>query len=96
MSAVYVVSACFSDVVDKLDVCAYRQLTMEAGRVAHRLCLAASERSFSARPVRSFDDKMIASLLQLDEGEEPLYYVIVGTSNFSDVQGDLRASWGGE
>jgi len=56
-----------------------RYLAMEAGHAAQNLLLTATKLALGAVPIGAFDDRAVASVLALPEGEEPLYLLPVGT-----------------
>ncbi len=55
-----------------------RYVAMEAGHAAQNLLLTATALSLGAVPIGAFDDRAVARVLGLPEGEEPLYLLPVG------------------
>jgi SagB-type dehydrogenase family enzyme len=58
----------------------YRYVCFEAGHVAQNLMLVAEALGLATVAVGGFFDQAMAELLELPEGEEPLYHVAVGRS----------------
>jgi nitroreductase len=51
---------------------------MEAGHVAQNVLLQATALGLAATVVGAFDDSEVGEVLELRQGEEPLYLVAIG------------------
>ena len=55
-----------------------RYVHLEVGHAAQNLCLQATAMGLGAVPVGAFSDEQVTRLLNLPEGEQPLYIIPVG------------------
>jgi len=55
-----------------------RYVHMEAGHAAQNLCLQATALGLGVVTVGAFSDEQVAKLLNLPDGEQPLYIIPVG------------------
>jgi SagB-type dehydrogenase family enzyme len=77
-AAVLVVSAVYSRISAKYGARGVRYAHLEAGHAAQNVLLMATSLDLGAVPVGAFDDAGVASVLKLDESEQPLYLIPVG------------------
>ncbi len=77
-AAVLVVSTVYSRITVKYGERGVRYAHMEAGHAAQNVLLMATSLNLGAVPVGAFDDTAVASALELDEDEQPLYLIPLG------------------
>lgn len=73
-----VIAAEYERTTDKYGQRGRRYVHMEAGHVGQNLCLQAQSLDVGVCPVGAFDDEEVKALLELPDGEEPLYIFSVG------------------
>ena len=77
-AAILVVSAVYDRISAKYGTRGVRYAHLEAGHAAQNVLLMATSLNLGAVPVGAFYDAGVARILNLDEGEQPLYLIPVG------------------
>jgi SagB-type dehydrogenase family enzyme len=75
-NALILLSAVFARTQRKYGPRGYRYALLEAGHVAHNLCLLAAERGLGSLCVGGFFDRRLNRLLQLDGVEQAIIYAV--------------------
>jgi SagB-type dehydrogenase family enzyme len=82
---VFCVAAATARTARKYGARAERYVQLEAGHVAQNLLLMAVSSGFAGTPVGAFEDNAVARILDLGEGETPLYLLPVGLPSMSSA-----------
>lgn len=74
----FVITAIYERTTGKYGERGKRYAILEAGHIAQNILLQAVALNLSGVPVGAFFDEMVKRVLELQEGEEPLYIIPVG------------------
>lgn len=89
-NAVWVLSADVNALITDLGPAGWTLLQRWCGWVAHGVCTASAAHGLFARPARSFDEHVLRNIMNLPDGQIPVFIIVCGRTLFAEPALDLR------
>jgi len=89
-NAVWVLSADVNALITDLGPAGWTLLQRWCGWVAHGVCTASAVHGLFARPARSFDEHVLGNIMNLPDGQIPVFIIVCGRTLFAEPALDLR------